>query len=169
MTEQSTTQALGSTTVVFGWVEEAWVQQVLHASDGFQLLLAITLAGFGGAVADGVALVAGALHPIGLYLILCGLLVGTGLAGVMMVREYNRYRKVRRQLLAATARMPVSVWLVTPGPASPSFTVGGQEQVGQNLGLTQPGTTLSSQMGLPVADSETRVPDHPAEGGVEGS
>jgi hypothetical protein len=31
---QSTTQALGSTTVVFGWVEESRVQEVLHASGG---------------------------------------------------------------------------------------------------------------------------------------
>ena len=48
---QSTTQTLGSTTVVFGWVEESRVQEVLHASDGFQTLLGVTLAGVGGAVA----------------------------------------------------------------------------------------------------------------------
>jgi hypothetical protein len=119
---QSTTQALGGTTVVFGWVEEARVQEVLHASDGFQALLAITLAGVGGAVAAGVTLVAGVTHPFTLYLILAVAVTITVIAGLFGAREYLRYRKVRQSLGAATARVPVPVLLVTPG--SPSFTVG---------------------------------------------
>ena len=41
-----------------------------YASDGFQALLAITLAGVGGAAAAGVTLAAGVTHPVTLYLIL---------------------------------------------------------------------------------------------------
>ncbi len=139
MTGEPTTRALGSTTVVFGWVEESRVQEVLHASDGFQVLLAITLAGLGASVAAAVALAAGALHPIAMYLILCGLLAGTAIPAVMTIREYRRYRRVRTGLLAGTAQVPVPVLLVTPG--APSFTVGGQSIV---TGLTPQGPVYSA-------------------------
>ncbi len=122
---QTTTQALGSTTVVFGWVEESRVQEVLHASDGFQTLLGITFAGVGGTVAALVTLAAGVPHPVTLYLILAVTVTITVVAGLFGAREYLRYRDVRRSLGATTARVPVPVLLVTPG--SPSFTVGGQQ------------------------------------------
>lgn len=130
MTEQppaslTATQALGSTTVVFGWVEESRVEEVLHASDGFQALLGITLAGAGGMVAALVTLAAAVQHPVTLYLILAVTVTITLVAGGFGAREYFRYRKVRRSLGAAAARVPVPVLLVTPG--SPSFTVGGQQ------------------------------------------
>ncbi len=125
--EGPASQTLGGTTVVFGWVEESRVQEVLHASDGFQVLLAISLAGIGASVAAAVALAAGALHPIAMYLILSGLIAGTTIPAIMAVREYRRYRKVRAQLSQATAHVPVPVFLVTPG--TPTFTVGGQSSV----------------------------------------
>jgi hypothetical protein len=155
MSEQPATQALGSTTVVFGWVEETQVQQVLHASDGFQLMLGICVAGFGGAAAGVVALAAGALHPIALYLILCVFGTATLLAGAFAGREFARYRKVRAQLAAATAKVPVPVLLVTPG--QPSFSVGGY------------GVAASTQVfqGLPVQQGSTRGPG--AESATEGS
>jgi hypothetical protein len=71
-----------------------------------------------------VALTAGAVHPIALYLLLCVLGTATVIAGAFAGREFDRYRKVRRRLAAATVRVPVPVLLTTPGP--PSFTVGGQ-------------------------------------------
>jgi hypothetical protein len=139
MTGDPTTRTLGSTTVVFGWVEESRVQEVLHASDGFQVLLAISLAGLGASVAAAVALAAGALHPIAMYLILCGLVAGTAIPAIMTVREYRRYRQVRARLSAATAQVPVPVLLVTPG--APTFTVGGQSPV---TALTEQGPVPSA-------------------------
>jgi hypothetical protein len=157
MTEPSTTQALGSTTVVFGWVEEARVQEVLHASDGFQVLLAITLAGLGGSASAEIALGAGALHPIAIYLIPCALLASSAVAGTMMVREFRRYRRVRSQLMAATAKVPVPVLLVTPG--SPSFTVGGYGHAGsgpivQNLVPEHPGAAQVVQTAVAAQQAE---------------
>ncbi len=148
---QSTTQALGGTTVVFGWVEETRVQEVLHASDGFQTLLAITLAGVGGAVAASVTLAAGVTHPFTLYLILAVAVTIAVVAGGFGVREYLRYRKVRRSLGAATARVPVPVLLVAPG--SPSFTVGGQHPFavgGQQQAFSAPSTVTSAASGVTV-------------------
>lgn len=127
MTQESATRTLGSTTIVFGWVEKSRVEEVLHASDGFQVLLAITLAGLGASAAAGLALAAGALHPIAMYLILCALLAGTAIPAIMTVREYRRYSKVRERLVAGTVQVPVPMMLVTPGP--PTFTVGGQGTV----------------------------------------
>lgn len=138
MTGESSTRTLGSTTVVFGWVEESLVQEVLHASDGFQVLLAITLAGLGASVAVVVALAAGALHPIAMYLILSAVLTGTAISAIMTVREYLRYRQVRSRLLAGTAHVPVPVLLMTPG--APTFTVGGQSPV---IGMT-PETSVTA-------------------------
>lgn len=137
---QSTTQALGGTTVVFGWVEEAKVQELLHASDGFQALLAVTLAGVGAAAAAGVTLAAGVTHPVTLYLILAVAVTITVIAGLFGGREYRRYREVRQSLGAATVRVPVPVLLVTPG--APSFTVGGQQPFA--VGGQQPFFTAST-------------------------
>jgi hypothetical protein len=145
------TQTLGSTTVVFGWVEESRVHEVLHASDGFQVLLAISLAGIGASVAAAVALAAGALHPIAMYLILCGLAAGTTVPAVMTVREYRRYSRVRAQLATATARVPVPVLLVTPGP--PTFTVGGQDSM----------TTLIPQSSPPIPENDEASQIRPAD------
>jgi hypothetical protein len=154
---QSTTQALGGTTVVFGWVEEARVQEVLHASDGFQALLAITLAGVGGAAAAGVTLAAGVTHPVTLYLILAVAVTITVIAGLFGAREYRRYRKVRQSLGAVTAKVPVPVLLVTPG--SPSFTVGGQQPfaVGGQQPLSVPPTVISSVPGVTASPSASTV------------
>lgn len=148
MTSESSTRALGSTTVVFGWVEESLVQEILHASDGFQVLLAVTLAGIGASVAVVVALAAGALHPIAMYLILSAVLTGTALAAAVTIREYRRYRRVRSRLLDRTAHVPVPVLLTTPG--APTFTVGGQAPV---MGLAPAGSataTSSSGTGGPL-------------------
>lgn len=142
MNEQSTTQTLGGTTVVFGWIEEARVEQVLHASDGFQLLLGISLAGLGGVIACAVGLGAGALHPIGLYIVLAGLLVATVITGALAGREFKRYHSARKELRSVTARVPVPVVLVTPG--SPSFTVGGQQLPVPAVGSVSTGATPSS-------------------------
>jgi hypothetical protein len=144
---QSTTHALGGTTVVFGWVEEARVQEVLHASDGFQMLLAVTLAGAGAAAASGVTLAAGVTHPGTLYLILAVAVTITVVIGAFCAREYLRYRSVRRTLGAVTARVPVPVLLVTPG--TPSFTVGGQQPfaVGGQLPFSAPSTAATSASG----------------------
>lgn len=122
--------ALGGTTVVFAWVEESRVQQVLHASDDFQLMLAITLTGFGGCAAALIALAAGALHPMALYLILSALAAVTLLAGGFAWREFVRCRQVRSQLAAGTVRVPVPVLLVMT--ESPSFTLGGHGPVGSS-------------------------------------
>jgi hypothetical protein len=127
VTQESVTRTLGSTTIVFGWVEKSHVEEVLHASDGFQQLLAVTLAGLGASVAAGVALAAGALHPIAMYLILCALLAGSAIPAIMTFREYRRYRKVRERLVAGTMQVPVPMTLVTPG--QPTFSVGGQGTV----------------------------------------
>jgi hypothetical protein len=141
---------LGSTTVVFGWVEESLVKEALHASDGFQMLLAITLAGLGASAAVAVALAAGALHPIAMYLILCAVLAGTVIPAVMAVREYRRYRQVRARLLAGTAHVPVPVMLVTPG--APTFTVGGQSAI---TGVTakDSGTTTAPSSDVSLANT----------------
>jgi hypothetical protein len=127
VTQGSSTRTLGSTTIVFGWVEKSHVDEMLHASDGFQLLLAITLAGLGASAAAGVALVAGALHPIAMYLVLCALLAGTAIPAIMTIREYRRYRAVRERLTAGTVQVPVPMMLVTPGV--PTFSVGGESTV----------------------------------------
>jgi hypothetical protein len=119
--DQFTTTELGKTTFVFGYVEESLVQEFLHASDGFQFLLAISLTGAGASADAFVALGAGALHPVAMYLSLCGLLAVTAVTGGMTVREYLRTRRVRSRLSAATVRVPVPLMLVTPG--SPSFTM----------------------------------------------
>jgi hypothetical protein len=150
---QSTTQALGGTTVVFGWVEEARVQEVLHASDGFQALLAITLAGVGGDVAAAVTLAAGVTHPFTLYLILAVTVTITVIAGLFGAREYRRYHEVRQSLGAATARVPVPVLLVTPGP--PSFTVGGQAPFA--VGGQQPLSVLPT-VAAPVSEVTAASP-----------
>jgi len=151
---QSTTHALGGTTVVFGWVEEARVQEVLHASDGFQALLAITLAGVGGGAAAGVTLAAGVTHPVTLYLILAVTVTITVVAGLFGAREYLRYRKVRQSLGAVTARVPVPIFLVTPG--APSFTVGGQQPfaVGGQQPFSAP-PTVTTPVPVVTADPST--------------
>ena len=125
------------------------MQEVLHASDGFQVLLAISLAGLGASIAAAVALAAGALHPIAMYLILCGLLAGTLIPAIMTIREYGRYRAVRARLLAGTVQVPVPVLVVTPG--APSFTVGGQSPI---TGLTAQGLVVP-----PPSEADTSSPD----------
>lgn len=154
---QSTTQALGSTTVVFGWVEESRVQEVLHASDGFQTLLGVTLAGVGGAVAAGVTLAAGVTHPVTLYLILAVAVTITVVVGLFGAREYLRYREVRQNLGAATAKVPVPVLLVTPG--SPSFTVGGQQPfaVGGQPSFSAPPAVTTAAPQVSAAPSASTV------------
>ena len=166
---QSTSQTLGGTTVVFGWVEEARVQEVLHASDGFQALLAITLAGVGGAAAAAVTLAAGVTHPVTLYLILAVAITITLVAGLFGAREYVRYRGVRRRLGAATAKVPVPVLLVTPG--APSFTVGGQQPfvVGGQQPFFAPSTTTSYtteatvSLSAPIAAATATAPTVPTQ------
>jgi len=170
MSDQPATGTLGSTTVVFGWVEENQVQQMLHASDGFQLMLGISLAGFGGLAAGLVALAAGALHPIALYLILCVLGTATLLVGGFAKREYARYRAVRSQLTAATARVPVPVLLVTPG--QPSFTVGGQAvggsaQLVPGLQPVQPSDTPDPDTSATAEDQPVSAVDNESVGGQE--
>jgi hypothetical protein len=161
---QSTTQALGGTTVVFGWVEEAKVQELLHASDGFQALLAVTLAGVGAAAAAGVTLAAGVTHPVTLYLILAVAVTITVIAGLFGAREYRRYREVRQSLGAATVRVPVPVLLVTPGP--PSFTVGGQQPfaVGGQQPFFTPSTVATAVPEVSGAPSAS-APTSPATAG----
>ena len=154
---QSTTQTLGSTTVVFGWVEESRVQEVLHASDGFQTLLGVTLAGVGGAVAALVTLAAGVTHPVTLYLILAVTVTIAVVVGLFGAGEYLRYRKVRQNLGAATAKVPVPILLVTPG--SPSFTVGGQQPfaVGGQQPFSTPPTVTTAVPEVIAAPSAPTV------------
>jgi hypothetical protein len=121
MTEQPTTRTLGNTTVVLRWVERDRAEQVIHASDGFQILLAITLAAAGAEAAAVVALATGLLHPIPMYLIVCGLGVATVVLGIVTFRDYTRLRKIRAQLDAATVQVPIPLTLATPA-AAPTFT-----------------------------------------------
>jgi hypothetical protein len=129
VTQDTGTRTVGSATKVFGWVEKSQVEEFLHASDGFQLLLAITLAGIGATAAAVVALAAGALHPIAMYLLLCALLAGTAVPAIMTIREYRRYKQVRARLTTETVQMPVPMMLTISGPPNsgpPTFYLGGQ-------------------------------------------
>jgi hypothetical protein len=84
------------------WVPEAEVEALVHASDNFNVLLAITLAFGAGLVAAAVALGAGAVHPVVIYIILgaCG---GCSVFGGFMVwRERNTVQRVRGDLRQAT-------------------------------------------------------------------
>jgi hypothetical protein len=109
------TQALGATTVIFRWVEESKVQQLMHASDGFQQMLALTVAGTGASVTAVVTLAAGAQHPLALYVLLSGLGAATVLAGGFTWRGFLRCRRLRSQLTVGAVTVPVPVLLVTPG------------------------------------------------------
>jgi hypothetical protein len=129
MSDQSSTQALGHTTVVLRWVERPRVEEFLHASDGFQVLLAFTLAAAGASLSCSIVIAAGVLHPIGMYLFLCGLIVGTLVLGALVMREFRRVQRVRKGLDSATVEVPVPLSLVTPG-AAPTFSVANTTSAG---------------------------------------
>ncbi len=142
MSEPSTTSALTGTAVAWRWIERARVDEFVHASDGYQTLLAWTLAVAGVAAGGGIALVVGVVHPGTLYLVLC-VLVGAAIAlGIMTWREHRHLAQLRGRLDAATAVLPQTLHLGSP-PATPTFTVGSQgaaSQVSESAAQTT-GTT----------------------------
>lgn len=132
------------------WVPEAEVEALVHASDNFNILLAITLAFVAGLVAAAVALGAGALHPVAIYIIIgaCG---GCSVFGGLMVwREHSNVTRVRNDLKDSTE----SYYIPSPFEernlgtginGSPSVTLGDSEvyfggQAAQVTGTSQPGT-----------------------------
>ena len=84
------------------FVKESQVQMLVHASDTFNLLVAITLGLLAAAAAAGIALGAGAVHPLVIYLILaacgsCGVF-----SGFMAFQENKVVDRTRTKLAEGT-------------------------------------------------------------------
>ncbi len=124
MNEQGTSGSSTTTSFVIRWVQEIQVNALVHASDNFNIFVAIMLALLAAAAAAGIALGAGALHPVVVYIVLgaCGL--GTVLTGGLSVREYLNVRTIRSEIRAATTEYRVPFTLTTGTGASPAVTLG---------------------------------------------
>lgn len=131
MNQQATTGTGSSDMFVMKWVKETQVEALVHASDNFNLLVAIAL-GFlaaAAAAAAGIALGAGALHPLIIYLILTGCASCGLFASIMALRENGNVKTVRRTLREETESYYVpspfkQFNLSTGANESPSLTVG---------------------------------------------
>jgi hypothetical protein len=122
MSEPTSTGSGTSNTLAIGWVREEHVEALVHASDDFNLLLAIALAFLGAAVAAAVALAAGALHPLLLYLIVAGAGGIGGFAGLLANRERGKLNQ-RREAVKNEAR-----YQYVPSPFAPlNFNAGTSE------------------------------------------
>jgi hypothetical protein len=124
MSQQVTTGAGSTTTFVIRWVQEMQVDALVNATDNFNLLLTITLAFLAAAAAAGIALGAGALHPVLIYLILAGCGGCAALAGVLTWRENTNVREARVKIRAATTEYHVPFTLSAGASASPTVTIG---------------------------------------------
>lgn len=102
MNQQPTTGTGSSDMLVMKWVKETQVEALVHASDNFNLLVAIALGFLAAAAAAGIALGAGALHPLVIYLILTGCASCGLFAGIMALRENRNVKTVRRKLREET-------------------------------------------------------------------
>jgi len=102
------------------------VDALVHASDNFNLLVAITLALLAAAAAAGIALGAGALHPLWIYLILAACGSCTVFGAVMALRENRIVRRVRAQLreTAENYYVPSPFTLSSGASATPTVTLG---------------------------------------------
>jgi hypothetical protein len=96
MSQPVTTGAGSTTTFVIRWVQEMQVDALVHATDNFNLLLSIMLGFLAAAAAAGIALGAGALHPVLIYLILIGCGGCAALAGFLTWREHGNVCEVRQ-------------------------------------------------------------------------
>jgi hypothetical protein len=132
------------------WVPEAEVEALVHASDNFNVLLAVTLSCLAGAIAAAVALGAGALHPVVIYIILGACTGCTMFGGSMLWREKGTVKRVRSELKEATESYyipsPFGEFNLGTGiNRSPTVTLGDSEmylgaQTGPITGTGQPGT-----------------------------
>lgn len=98
MNQQTTTGTGTSDMLVMKWVKDTQVGELVDAADDFNVQVALASGLLAASVAAGVALAAGALHPLWLYIILsagvsCGLY-----ASVMAFRERRKVNKVRQTI-----------------------------------------------------------------------
>ncbi len=127
MTREPYTRTSGE--VDLRYVLRTKVDDYVHASDGFQIWLAITV-GFGGAaITTLITLAAGVQHPIVLYLLLCGFACLSVAFGSVTIRDGLRTRRARKELDQDT-RSDIPLSLTVTANASPAVTFGGElEQI----------------------------------------
>lgn len=111
------------------WVQETRVEALVHTSDNFNVLVAVTLAFLAAVAAAGVALGAGALHPLVIYLILAGCGSCAVFGGIMAFRESKVVHRTRAMLREETQSYyvpsPFTQFNLTAGAnVSPSVTLG---------------------------------------------
>jgi hypothetical protein len=133
MSEQVTSGGGNTTSFVIRWVQEIQVNALVHASDNFSILVGATLALLAAAVAAAIALGAGALHPVVVYIILGACGFGALITGGLSRREYVNVRSIRAEIKAAITEYHVPFTLTTGTSAVPDVTIGA-------AGITQPPT-----------------------------
>ncbi len=143
MTELRASETLGQTGVTLSWVDQARVADVDGATDGFQILLGLTML-FGGAVIGGaLILFAGVVHPVAMYLGLAVLITTTVVLGGVAVREQRRLRDARRRRDETRMAVPLSFSVVAAAGA-PTFTAGLQEGPPNSITGPDPGQSTTS-------------------------
>jgi hypothetical protein len=92
------------------YVLRSRVDEYVHASDGFLIWLAVTLAAGGASAATGVALAVGVTHPVVLYILLSIFICLCVAFGVVTVRDGLRVHRIREQLDRDTrSDLPLSI------------------------------------------------------------
>jgi hypothetical protein len=131
VTEQVTNGSSNTTPLVIRWTNEIQVNELVHASDNFNILVGATLALLAAAVAAASALGAGAVHPVIIYIILSACGFGGLITGGLSKREYNNVRSVRSEIKASTTEYRIPFTLTPGTSSSPGATSG------TTVGMTQ--------------------------------
>jgi hypothetical protein len=152
MSEPVTSGNSSTTSFVIRWVQEIQVNALVHASDNFNVLIGAALALLAAAVAAAIALGAGALHPVVVYVVLGACVFGALITGGLSRREYLNVRRIRSEIRAATTEYRVPFTLTTGTSAVPAVTIGA-------AGINQPATpTISPEPVTPEPQPSTSEP-----------
>jgi len=146
MNARTTTGSGTSDVLAYGWVREEHVEALVHSSDNFNLLLAVSLAFLGAAVAVSIALGAGAVHPGILYPMLTAA-GGVGIfSGILTWREHYNVNRLRQKLSRETenyyVQSPFGPLNLSAGTnPTPRLTIGQEASVPQVTETSDHSTT----------------------------
>lgn len=116
----ATSGSYNTTLHAIRWANENQVNELVHASDNFNVLIGATLALFAAAVAAAITLGAGAVHPVVVYMILSASGFGALITGGLSTREYKNVRNLRSEIKADIAEYYIPLTLTAGTNAFPN-------------------------------------------------
>ena len=165
MNRENTTDTGTPNLMGIRFAPETQVEALVHASDTYNMLVTVMLGFLAALAAAGIALGAGALHPLLIYLILAACASCSVFSGVMVLGERKNLRERRQKLAEETQTYYVpspfrQFNLGTAGNASPTVTLGemGSSPAAQTAALTgsaQPDPVEDGQLSGSESDANT--------------